>query len=112
MKKIDDKIKELIEQGKIKTKWSELECHGASEFLNMLFQEQVQYGSLAQSIIVENRVVCINILDGVFYDGEALTRMYITGEDHVLFMARNGNLYIYETEGVDAGDMRHYFGRD
>lgn len=112
MRKIEDKIKELIEQGRIKTKWSEIECHGASEFLNMLFQEQVEYGSLAQSIIVEDRVVCVNILDGVFFEGEALTRMYITTEDHVLFMARSGNLYVYETESVDAGDMRHYFGRD
>ena len=116
MKKLETNIEELIQNNKIKTKWSELECHGASEFLNLLFQEQIEYGSLAHSIIVENKVVCVNLFEGVLYQSqegqETLIRMYIDREDNIIFMGRGGSIYLYETESVDAGDMRHYFGRD
>lgn len=116
MKKLGTKIEELIAEQKIKTKWSELECHGASEFLNMLFQDQVDYGNLAHTIVVENSVVCMNLYDGVPYKSmdevETIIRMYIDSEDNVVLLCRSGNLYLYETEGMDAADLRHYYGKD
>jgi hypothetical protein len=116
MKRLDANIENLINDKKIKTKWSELECHGASEFLNLLFQEQVEYGNLAQAIVVENRVVCVNLYEGVPYNAaegqEMVIRMYIDTEDNILFLCRSGNLYLYETEGMDSEDLRHYYGKD
>jgi hypothetical protein len=116
MKRLETKIEELINQNRIKTKWSELECHGSSEFLNMLFQDQVDYGNLAHTIVVENRVVCMNLYDGVPYnsiDGlEMIIRMYIDVEDNVILLCRSSNVYLYETEGMDAEDLRHYYGKD
>jgi len=116
MKKLDEKLITLINERKIKTRWSELECHGASEFLNLLFQEQVSYGNLAQSIVVENGVVCVNLFEGAQYNSpegrETIIRMYIDNDDNILFLTRGGNLYLYETEGMNASDLRHYYGKD
>lgn len=116
MKKLDSNIEGLIKEQKIKTKWSELECHGASEFLNMLFQEQVGYGNLAQAIVVENRVVCMDLFEGVPYNStegtEMVIKMYIAIDDNILFLCRSGKVYMYETEAMDAGDLRHYYGKD
>jgi len=116
LEKLSINIEELISKQRIKTKWSELECHGASEFLNLIFQEQVTYGNLAQAIVVENQVVCVNLYEGVPYNSnvglEMIVRMYIDIEDNILFLCRSGSLYLYETEGMDAEDLRHYYGRD
>jgi hypothetical protein len=116
MIKLEAKIEDLIQENKIKTKWSELECHGASEFLNMLFQDQVEYGNLAHAIVVENQVVCVNLFEGVPYHSaegtEMVTKMYIDVEDNILFLCRSGKLYMYETEAMDAGDLKHYYGKD
>lgn len=116
MRKLDEKIDKLIADKRIKAKWSELECHGASEFLNMVFQDQVGYGNLAQSIIVENNIVCVNLYEGAPYkagsDIEMLIRMYIDLDDNILFLSRSGNVYLYETEHMDASDLRHYYGKD
>lgn len=116
MNKLDTTIEELIAEKNIKTKWSEIECHGVAEFINLIFQDQVQYGSIAQTILVENRVVCMSLLDGVPYKGEygheSIIRIYIDVNENVIFQSRSGNLYLYETEGVDAEDLRHYYGKD
>lgn len=116
MEKVKESIKELIETKQIKTKWSELECHGASEFVNLLFQEQVEYGSIAQSIIVEDKIVCMSFFEGVPYQSqeghETIIRMYIDLEDNILFLSRKDNLYKYETSSMDAADLRHYYGKD
>lgn len=116
MKKLDTKIEDLINAKQIKTKWSELECHGASEFLNLVFQDEVSYGNLAQSIVVENQVVCVNLFEGAQYQSaegrETIIRMYIAVDDNILFLTRSGNVYLYETEGMDAADLRHYYGKD
>ncbi|MDF2590885.1 MAG: hypothetical protein K0S75_351 [Clostridia bacterium] len=116
MKRLDIKLNTLLNEQKLKTKWSELECHGASEFLSLLFQDQVQYGKLAHAIIVENRVVCMNLYEGVPYmsDGvsEMITKMYIDIEDNIILLSRSGNIYLYETEAMDASDLRHYYGKD
>lgn len=116
MNKLDTTIQQLIESKNIKTKWSEIECHGVVEFINLLFQDHVEYGSIAQSIIVEDKVVCLNLFDGIPYKGkhgqESIVRIYIDVNDNVIFLSRSGNLYLYETEGVDAEDLRHYYGKD
>lgn len=116
MNKLDATIEKLIEEKNIKTKWSELECHGMVEFVNLIFQDQAEYGSIAQTIMVENRVVCMNLLDGVPYKGEQgtenIVKIYIDINENVVFQSRSGNLYLYETEGVDAEDLRHYYGKD
>lgn len=116
MNKLDKTIEQLIENKEIKTKWSELECHGASEFINLIFQDTVNYGSAAQSIIVEDHVVCMNLFEGLPYrDGdrkESIIRVYIDVNDNVIFRSRSEILYLYETEGVDAADLRHYYGKD
>lgn len=116
MEKRSEGIQELIDSKKIKTRWSELECHGASEFINLLFQEQVAYGNIAQSIVVENKVVCMNFFEGIPYKSqegqETIIRMYIDIEDNILFLTRKNNLYMYENEYMDASDLRHYYGKD
>jgi hypothetical protein len=116
MKKLDIKIDELLNEKKLKTKWSELECHGAVEFLNLLFQDQVKYGNLAHTIAVENSVVYMNLYGGVPYNSEGahemITKMYIDMEDNIVFLSRSGNLYLYETEAIDGSDLRHYYGKD
>lgn len=116
MERLSQSIEELIEENKIKTKWSELECHGAAEFLNMLFQEQAAEGSLSQAVLVENHVVCMNLYEGIPYlaaEGlETIIRMYINIEDNIVFLSRSGCTYLYETNGVDAGDYRHFYGKD
>lgn len=116
MNKLDTTIKQLIADKNIKTKWSEIEIHGLSEFVNLLFQEQMEYGSIAHTIMVEDRVVCMNLLDGIPYKSEegqeSIVRIYIDINDNLIFLSRKGSLYLYETEGVDAEDLRHYFGQD
>lgn len=116
MTKSDMKLDELLKEKKLKTKWSELESHGAVEFLNLLFQDQVQYGSLSHTIMVENSVVCMNLYEGVPYnsgdDHEMITKMYIDVEDNIVFLCRSGNIYIYETEAMDGSDLRHSYGKD
>jgi hypothetical protein len=116
MNKLDTTIEKLIEEKNIKTKWSEIECHGMAEFVNMLFQEKLEYGSVAQMILVENHIVYMSLLDGIPFKGvqgqETLIKVFIDVNDNVIFLGRSGNLYLYETEGVDAEDLRHYFGKD
>lgn len=116
MNKLNTTIEQLIEKGSIKTKWSELECHGAVEFINLIFQEQMEYGSIANSIIVENHVVCMSLFDGVPYNGEHeqenIIKVYIDVNDNIIFQSIKGSLYLYETEGVDAEDLRNYYGKD
>lgn len=116
MNKLGYKIEDLIRDKKIKTKWSELECHGASEFLNLLFQNQVEYGKLAHEIIIENGIVCVELFEGVPYKSpegtEMLTKMFVDAEDNIIFLARRGSLYLYETESMDASDLRHSYGKD
>jgi hypothetical protein len=116
MKRLDIKLDTLLSEQKLKTKWSELECHGASEFLSLLFQDQVQYGKLAHAIIIENHVVCMNLYEGVRYMSngvsEMITKMYIDIEDNIVLLSRSGNIYLYETEAMDASDLRHYYGKD
>ena len=116
MKKLDINIDELINEKRIKTRWTELESHGAVEFLNLLFQEQVQYGNLSHTIAVENGVVYMNLYEGVPYTSEnmqeMITKMYIDVEDNIVFLSRSGNIYLYETEATDGSDLRHYYGKD
>jgi hypothetical protein len=116
MKMLDIKIDDLLNEKKLKTKWTELESHGAVEFLNLLFQDHVQYGNLAHTIVVENGVVYMNLHEGVPYNtegaNEMITRMYIDIEDNIVFLSRSGNIYLYETEAVDGSDLRHYYGKD
>ena len=116
MKKLDKSLDELLNEKRLKTKWSELESHGAVEFLNLLFQDQVQYGNLAHTIVVENNVVCMNLYEGVPYNSEGvhemITKMYIDIEDNIVFLSRSGNVYLYETEAIDSSDLRHYYGKD
>lgn len=116
MKKLDVKLEVLLSENKLKTKWSELECHGAIEFLNLLFQEQVEYGNIAHTIVVENSVVYMNLHEGVPYNSEGvhetIIRMYIDIEDNIVLYSRSGDIYLYETEAVDGSDLRHYYGKD
>lgn len=116
MRKLDVKLEELLSEKKLKTKWSELECHGAIEFLNLLFQEQVEYGNIAHTIVVENGVVYMNLHEGVPYNSEGIqetiTKIYIDIEDNVVLYSRSGSVYLYETEAVDGSDLRHYYGKD
>lgn len=116
MKKMDIKLEVLLNEQRLKSKWSELECHGATEFLSLLFQDQVQYGNLAHAIVVEDRVVCMNLFEGVPYkskgESEMITKIYIDIEDNIVLLSRSGNIFLYETEGMDATDLRHYYGKD
>lgn len=116
MNKLNTTIEELIAKKLIKTKWSELECHGAVEFVNLIFQDYAEYGSIANSIIVENNIVCMSLIDGVPYNGgngrENIIKIYIDVDDNVIFQSIKGNLYLYETEAVDAEDLRNSYGKD
>lgn len=116
MNKLDTTIEQLIKKKNIKNKWSELECHGAVEFVNLIFQEQAEYGSVANSIIVENNVVCMSLFDGVPYNAENehenIIKIYIDVNENIIFQSIKGSLYIYETEGVDAEDLRNSYGKD
>jgi hypothetical protein len=58
----------------------------------------------------------MNLYEGVSYnsngESEMITKIYIDIEDNIVFLSRSGNTYLFETEGVDASDLRHYYEKD
>lgn len=116
MIKLDARLEELISEGRVRTKWSEIEDYGVAELINMLFNNDSAEDSVAATAAVDNRMVCMQLYEGILYEhgGEVynLAKAYIDIDDNIVFAARSGELFLYETNSIDAEDPKHYFGNE
>ncbi len=114
--KLDVKLEELIAEGKIKTKWSEIEYHGIAELVHVMFGYHLREDSVATTAIVENKIIYLHMYEGVMYEHEGgvytLAKAYIDTENNLVFSTPRGELFLYETNTIDAEDPKHYFGNE
>ncbi|MGE5630188.1 MAG: hypothetical protein ACM3TR_03720 [Caulobacteraceae bacterium] len=108
--KLTMKLEALIESGRIKTKWSEMEDYGVTELVHMIFDNDPAEDSVATAAIVEKGTVCLNLFEGIMHEHNGvvytLTRAYIDVEDNIVFAALSGELFLYETYVIDAEDPK------
>jgi hypothetical protein len=111
LEKLATDIDALIADGRIKTKWSELEDFGLAELIYMLFDNNSE-NSPAVTAMVENNTVYMHLFEGIMYEHEGdiytLSRAYIDVEDNVIFATPGGVMFLYETNIIDAEDPRRY----
>ena len=114
--KLDVKLEALIAEGKIKTKWSELEDHGIAELVHVMFGYDLSEDSVGTTAIVENKTIYLHLYEGVMYEHEGgvytLARAYIDTDNNLIFSTPRGELFLYETYVKDAEDPKHYFGNE
>lgn len=114
--KLDTKLEDMISEGKIKNKWSEIEDYGMAELMHIIFDYDPDIESIAVTAEIENRMVCLNLYEGIPYEhgGKAYTlaRAYIDVENNIIFTTPGGELFMYETGMIDGEDPRHYFGNE
>jgi hypothetical protein len=114
--KLETKLEDLLKEGKIKNKWSEIEDYGIAELVHIIFDCDLEIESIAVTAEIENRVVCLNLYEGILYEQEGkeytLARAYIDVENNIIFETSTGELFMYETGVIDAEDPRHYFGNE
>lgn len=111
--KLDTTIDELIQENKLKVKWTEIEDLGITELVNSMFEDSPYNESIACTPMVENGVVCLNLFGGIMYgignEIYTFSRVYIDIDSNVIFMATSGEVFLYETNCIDAEDPRYYF---
>lgn len=111
--KMDSKLEELISEGRIKSRWSEIEDYGMAELVSTMFNQDSSADSVAATAAVDNGAVCMQLYEGILYEHEGetynLAKAYIDIEDNIIFAARSGELFLYETYFIDAEDPKHYF---
>lgn len=111
--KLATKLEDLIAEGKIKNKWSEIEDYGMTELVHIIFDYDPDKDSFAVTSEVENGTVCLNLYEGIPYrhEGEtyAIAKAFIDIEDNIIFATPSGGLFMYETGIIDAEDPKHYF---
>ena len=112
LKKLDTTIEKLFEEGKIKTKWNELEIHGIREIVNLLWQDKIEYGSIGQAYEIKNRTIYQTFYSGIPYkDGDqyvTYVRAYIDTDNNIIFMTSKDELFMYETDYEDGTDLKHF----
>jgi len=111
--KLATKFEALTAEGKIKNKWSEIEDYGMTELVHIIFDYNPNKDSFAVTAKVEDGTVCLNLYEGIPYEHEAeiytIARAYIDVEDNIIFATPSGELFMYETDIIDAEDPKHYF---
>lgn len=109
-------IEELIAEGRIRTRWSELEDHGIAELVHVMFGYHLSEDSVGTRAMVENNMVFLNLFDGILYEHEGkhytLAKVYIDIDNNLVFSTPGGELFLYETYTIDAEDPKHYFGNE
>lgn len=114
--KLDVELEALIAEGKIKTKWSELEDHGIAELVHVMFGYDLSGDSVGTTAIIENKTIYLYLYEGVMYEHEGevytLARAYIDTDNNLIFSTPRGELFLYETYVKDAEDPRYYFGSE
>jgi len=109
--KLDTTIEKLLEEGKIKTKWTELEIHGIREIINLLWQDEIEYGTIGQAYEIKDRTIYQTFYTGLPYKHgdsyETLIKAYIDTDNNIIFLSTKGELFMYETEDVDGTDLAH-----
>ncbi len=114
--KLATKLENLIAEGKIKTKWSEIEDYGIAELVHMIFDFDPMEDSVATTAVVDNRTVYLDLYEGIMYEYEGemynLARAYIDSDNNLIFATPRGELFLYETNTIDAEDPKHYFGNE
>lgn len=112
LEKLDTTIEKLLREKRIKTKWSQIEIHGITEIINLLWQDEIEYGTIGQIYTVKNKTIYQNLFEGIPYRTEDkiiyLVRAYIDVDDNIIFMSSKDELYLYETDNVDAEDLKHF----
>lgn len=116
LEKLTVKLEALIGSGRIKTKWSELEDYGITELIHMIFNYDPVEGSIATTAVVENRTIYLHLYEGIIYEHEGeiynLAKAYIDVDNNIIFATPSGELFLYETNTIDAEDPKHYFGNE
>jgi hypothetical protein len=112
LEKLDTTIEKLFEEGKIKTKWNELEIHGIREIVNLLWQDEIEYGTIGQAYEIKNRTIYQTFYSGIPYKNgdqyETFVRAYIDTDNNIIFMSSKGELFMYETDDEDGADLKHF----
>jgi len=110
--KLDTTIDELIKNKKIKAKWSEIESYGITEMINLLWQDEIEYGSIGQATMVKDKAAYQNLFEGIPYKSErgyeTIIRAYIDTDDNIVFQSSKGNVFLYETDEIDGEDLKYY----
>lgn len=110
--KLDTTIEELIKNKKIKAKWSEIESYGITEMINLLWQDEIEYGSIGQAAMVKDKVAYQNLFEGILYKSESgyetIIKAYIDTDDNIVFQSSKGNVFLYETDEIDGEDLKYY----
>lgn len=116
LEKLDSKLETLIREGKIKTRWSEIEDYGMAELVHVIFNYDPAVDSLAVTAEIHDGTVCLNLYEGIRYEHEGtdytLARAYIDIDGNIVFATPRGEVFIYETSVIDAEDPRHYFANE
>ena len=111
--KLDESYEDYRAEGKIKSKWSEIEDYGITELVHVIFDYTEGVAVTAE---VDNGAVCLNLYEGIPYEYGSklytLAKAYIDTENNIIFSTPAGELFIYETGLIDADDPRHVFGND
>lgn len=114
--KLTTKLEALIKLGRIKTKWSEIEDYGIVELVHKIFDYDPLEDSVATAAVVDNRTVCLHLFEGIMHEHEeesyTLARAYIDVDNNIIFATPSGELFMYETNTIDAEDSKHYFGSE
>lgn len=114
--KLEGKIESLMREGKIKNKWSQIEDLGIAELLHYIFDYDPVESNVAATATVDNYMVYLNLYEGIMYEHEGetytLARAYIDIDSNIIFATPQGELFIYETDIIDAGDPKHYYGNE
>lgn len=114
--KLDGNIDGLIAEGKLKSKWSEIEDHGIAELVHLMFDYHLSEESVGTKAVVENNMIYLHLFDGIMYEHEGelhtLAKVYIDVENNLVFATTRGELFQYETYTIDADDPKHYFGNE
>ncbi|HYE84383.1 MAG TPA: hypothetical protein VEG39_19750 [Clostridia bacterium] len=113
---LDAKLETLIAEGKIKVRWSEIEDYGIAELVHVIFDYDPAMDNLAVTAEIYNRTVCLNLYEGIRYEHEGevytLARAYIDIDSNIIFATPEGELFMYETNILDAEDPKHYFANE
>ena len=116
LKKLTMKLEALSGSGRIKAKWSEIEDYGIVELVHMIFDCDYVEDSLATTAMVENGMVYLHLYEGIIYEHEGniytLAKAYIDVDNDIIFATPSGDLFLYETNTIDAEDSKHYFGNE
>jgi hypothetical protein len=116
LEKMTPRLENLIADGKIRTKWSEIENYGIAELVYGIFDCDSMEDSVATSVLIDSRTVYLFLYEGIMYEHEGeiynLIKVYIDSDNNLIFATPSGVLFLYETNIIDAEDPKYYSGND